>query len=78
MRVPPARPHCRQWALTESNGPAPVDPIHRTATFGVAKLGLLYSGSFGRAHSYTEILTIARHLRDTGVHLSFGIRGNCV
>ncbi len=57
------------WALAESTGPTPINSTQRAATFGSAKLGLLYSGSFGRAHSVTEILSIARLLRDTGVHL---------
>jgi glycosyltransferase involved in cell wall biosynthesis len=37
---------------------------------------LLYSGNFGRAHSFTEFLELARRLRGDGVHFSFGIRGN--
>jgi glycosyltransferase involved in cell wall biosynthesis len=66
------------WALIESRGPSPIDPAQRAAAFGDAQIGLMYSGNFGRAHSFTEILAIARLLRDAGVHLSFAIRGNCV
>jgi glycosyltransferase involved in cell wall biosynthesis len=36
----------------------------------------MYSGSFGRAHSFTEILSIARQLRNVSAHFSFSIRGN--
>jgi glycosyltransferase involved in cell wall biosynthesis len=39
-------------------------------------LGLLYSGNFGRAHSFTEFLDLARRVRGDNVHFAFGIRGN--
>jgi glycosyltransferase involved in cell wall biosynthesis len=37
---------------------------------------LLYSGSFGRAHSFQSVLDLARLLRADDVHLTFSIRGN--
>ncbi len=65
------------WALIEP--PAVVSPHAsvRANLFGsAAKLGLLYSGSFGRAHSYREFLALARQLRGTGIEFCFAGRGN--
>jgi glycosyltransferase involved in cell wall biosynthesis len=64
------------WALVEP--PTVVDPdlVVRQNLFGEAKLGLLYSGNFGRAHSYTEFLELARMLRGSGVGFCFAGRGN--
>src|SRR5262249_10352340 len=42
------------------------------------RLALLYSGNFGRAHSYTEILDLARRLEPDGARLVFSVRGNSV
>jgi glycosyltransferase involved in cell wall biosynthesis len=75
------RPRGRQttlvpWALSEPAAPVPPDPVVRRELFGKAGLGLLYSGNFGRAHAYDEFLTIARHLRGSGVSLCFAVRGN--
>jgi glycosyltransferase involved in cell wall biosynthesis len=72
---------CRQvtlvpWALSEPERIRPADPCIREALFGDAPLGILYSGNFGRAHSYVEFLQLARHLRGQGVHFCFGVRGN--
>jgi glycosyltransferase involved in cell wall biosynthesis len=64
------------WAVVESPGPLPTDPIERTNIFGNAELGLMYSGNFGRAHSFTELLTIARAMRDVDAHFAFSVRGN--
>lgn len=64
------------WALTEPASPLPIDRKEREAIFGNAKLGLMYSGNFGRAHSYPEVLTMARALKDADVHFAFSIRGN--
>lgn len=36
----------------------------------------MYSGSFGRAHSYEEILELARLLRGHSIRLVFSVRGN--
>lgn len=52
------------WALIEPDPPPAPDPATRRELFGDAKLGLLYSGSFGRAHSHAEFLELARLLRD--------------
>jgi glycosyltransferase involved in cell wall biosynthesis len=65
------------WALVEPDVIELPDQAVRTELFGDATLGLLYSGNFGRAHSYAEIIELARRLRGAGVAFCFGIRGNC-
>jgi colanic acid biosynthesis glycosyl transferase WcaI len=52
------------WALVEPENPPAPDREARAALFGDARLGLLYSGSFGRAHSHLEFLELARALRN--------------
>jgi glycosyltransferase involved in cell wall biosynthesis len=70
------------WALSEPDRPVPPDRAVRQELFGTAALGLLYSGNFGRAHSYEEFVALARALRGTGVPaggspaLCFAVRGN--
>jgi colanic acid biosynthesis glycosyl transferase WcaI len=64
------------WALAEPAEVEQPDPETRRELFGDASLGLLYSGNFGRAHSFAEFLELARALRGTGVHFSIGVRGN--
>lgn len=64
------------WAVTEPAAPLPVALTERQAIFGYAKLALMYSGSFGRAHSFAEVLNLARALRDSDAHFAFSIRGN--
>jgi glycosyltransferase involved in cell wall biosynthesis len=64
------------WALVEPATPPPPDPAVRGELFGDAPLGLLYSGTFGRAHTYEEFLALARRLRKDGVGFCFGGRGN--
>jgi glycosyltransferase involved in cell wall biosynthesis len=64
------------WALAEPDEVSRPDPETRRQLFGTEPLGLLYSGNFGRAHSYREFLELARLLRGDGVHVCFGVRGN--
>jgi glycosyltransferase involved in cell wall biosynthesis len=64
------------WALDEPARPEAADPVTRRELFGDRPLGLLYSGNFGRAHSYAEFLELARRLRGDGVQFCFGVRGN--
>ena len=65
------------WALVEPAELAEPDGAVRATLFGPAtKLGLLYSGSFGRAHSYSEFLALARDLRGAGIEFCFAGRGN--
>lgn len=64
------------WALVEPEKPVEPDPATRDSLFGNAKLGLLYSGNFGRAHSYAEFLELARLLRNDSIRFCFAGRGN--
>ena len=64
------------WALYESAAPLEADPEERRRLFGDARLGVLYSGTFGRAHSHEELLALARRLRGTGIRFAFSVRGN--
>ncbi|TWT35960.1 putative glycosyl transferase [Posidoniimonas corsicana] len=64
------------WALVEPEAPPEPDEEVRENLFGDARLALLYSGSFGRAHSYREFLSLARELRGEGVGFCFAGRGH--
>ncbi len=64
------------WALLEPQHCLPVNTPEREKTFGNTKLAVLYSGNFGRAHSYRIILDLARRLRGEDVKFAFSIRGN--
>ncbi len=66
------------WALAEPRGLAQVDEQERTALFGHASLGLLYSGSFGRAHTWQGIPELAEALAPLGGRVAFSVRGNGV
>ncbi len=66
------------WSLVEPDIVECPDAEARRDLFGDQALGLLYSGSFGRAHSFAEFLELARRLRGTGVQFCFGARGNRV
>jgi hypothetical protein len=65
------------WALEEPDVPLSTDLAERQLIFGNAALALMYSGNFGRAHAYEEILALARELKGTNTVVSFSIRGNC-
>jgi len=64
------------WALEEPQNVLADDAAERKALFGRARLALLYSGSFGRAHSFNEILDLAVLLEAEGAKFVFSIRGN--
>ena len=64
------------WALSEPDKMIDPDLETRRELFGDAALGLLYSGNFGRAHSYEELLELARSLRGEPIHFCFAVRGN--
>src|SRR6185312_12276530 len=65
------------WALVEPDRGPVADADARHTLFGEAKLGLLYSGKLGRAHSFEPFLSLARRLRGDGrVGFSFGVRGH--
>jgi glycosyltransferase involved in cell wall biosynthesis len=60
------------WALAEPPAVSDPDPATREALFGPdAALGLLYSGTLGRAHEYEPFLELARRLRGDGVAVCF-------
>ena len=66
------------WALAEPELPLPLNACERTRLFGDARIGILYSGNFGRAHSSHRVLSLARRLRGTDVSFAFSVRGNSV
>lgn len=66
------------WALAEPSRALPVNWTERRNIFGDADLTLLYSGNFGRAHSFDRLLALARMLKPAGAKLAFSIRGNRV
>ena len=71
--VPPERADTLPpWALTEPATVTDPDPPTRESLFGPsAPLGLLYSGTLGRAHEYAPFLDLARRLRDRGGRVCF-------
>lgn len=64
------------WALDEPAGVKPFDAAERDRLFCGARIGLLYSGSFGRAHSYSDILRLANFLAPKGGCVTFSVGGN--
>jgi colanic acid biosynthesis glycosyl transferase WcaI len=65
------------WALVEPTGPLAEDGRAKRQLFGRSDvMGLLYSGSFGRAHVCEHLLTLAADLRADEIHFCFSIRGN--
>jgi colanic acid biosynthesis glycosyl transferase WcaI len=66
------------WALAEEPAPLAPEPDLRCRLFGDAKLSILYSGNFGRAHAYREFLELARTLAGTGIEFRWSVRGNAV
>jgi len=66
------------WALAEPTEPLPRYSEERNRLFGDARLALLYSGSFGRAHCHEEILALARQMRPANARFVFSVRGNRV
>jgi colanic acid biosynthesis glycosyl transferase WcaI len=64
------------WALSEPGVELRPDTLERNAIFGDAKLTLMYSGNFGRAHSFEEILALSRAVRKESIAFAFSVRGN--
>lgn len=62
------------WALVEPGEPAAIDLLERHRLFGEAHLALLYSGSFGRAHSAQIIPRLAQELSPHGGRIAFSVR----
>ena len=65
------------WALLEPSGVLPSSIDERKAIAGARRLVLLYSGSFGRAHTSTSILDLARSLHGEDAAIVFSVQGNC-
>jgi glycosyltransferase involved in cell wall biosynthesis len=77
-------PHARYetiipWALKELTHIEKPDPTMRHNLFGDAKLGILYSGTIGKAHQFEEFILLARELRmrNASIAFCFAGRGNC-
>jgi glycosyltransferase involved in cell wall biosynthesis len=64
------------WALEEPPAVLPQPLDERKKLFGDAQLALLYSGNFGRAHTYDDFLALAHHLRSDSAAIAFSVRGN--
>jgi glycosyltransferase involved in cell wall biosynthesis len=76
---PAARETLPPWALVEPARAAAPDPAVRAGLFPRARLGLLYSGTLGRAHDYAAFLALARACRarsGDAVSLCFSSRGH--
>lgn len=63
------------WALVEPPELLPPEPEVREELFGECRLGLLYSGNFGRAHGFETVLKLARRLRHEETSFCFAGRG---
>jgi len=65
------------WALAEPVTPLAVDQEERALAFGQAKLAVMYSGNFGKAHEADFFLQLARRLRhEPEIKFVFSVRGN--
>ena len=64
------------WALEEPERVLPTANEERQQIFERAALVMLYSGSFGRAHTFEDFLLLAQALRAESAALTFSIRGN--
>ncbi len=73
-----ARRTLTPWALSEPSSYCQPITEDRKAFSGKPPLVILYSGNFGVAHSYNDILALARSLRNDPVVFVFGARGNRV
>jgi hypothetical protein len=64
------------WALEEPDASPRSTGEERMQIFGEARLALMYSGTFGRPHSFEGILELARALRSDDARFAFSVRGN--
>jgi colanic acid biosynthesis glycosyl transferase WcaI len=65
------------WALVEPAEPLSEEAIEKAKLFGSSSVfGCLYSGNFGKAHSYDQFLVLAEELQKDDVHFCFSVRGN--
>lgn len=63
------------WALNEPKTLEAQDNTTRHELFGNASLGILYSGTIGRAHQFEEFIILARELRIRKASISFCFSG---
>jgi len=63
------------WALDEPEKLEAQDNATRHELFGNAALGILYSGTVGRAHRFEEFILLARELRRRNASVSFCFAG---
>ncbi len=64
------------WALYEPSSFQNPDLMERKALFGESRLGILYSGTFGLAHSAELTLKLAELLKQDNLSFCFSTRGN--
>jgi hypothetical protein len=64
------------WALEEPPSVLSIPFDERSQIFGTSELAMLYSGTFGRAHTYDLFLALARRLRRENAKMAFSVRGN--
>jgi glycosyltransferase involved in cell wall biosynthesis len=63
------------WALQEPAALVEPDATMRYELFGDAKLGILYSGTIGKAHQFEEFILLARELRERHASIAFCFAG---
>jgi glycosyltransferase involved in cell wall biosynthesis len=63
------------WALKEPEFIEKPDDKMRHDLFGDAKLGILYSGTIGKAHQFEEFIVLARELRSRHASIGFCFAG---
>ena len=63
------------WALDEPEIQKKQDNVTRYELFGNTDLGILYSGTIGRAHQFEEFIFLARELRKRKASVSFCFAG---
>jgi colanic acid biosynthesis glycosyl transferase WcaI len=66
------------WALKEKDQVQEQNRQLRERVFGKTQLSLLYSGSFGQAHSYADIIDLSKHMPRPECAINFAVRGNRV
>jgi glycosyltransferase involved in cell wall biosynthesis len=67
------------WALDEPISISKPDSSTRHDLFGNVQIGILYSGTIGKAHQFEEFILLARKLRKRNISVAFCFagRGNC-
>jgi glycosyltransferase involved in cell wall biosynthesis len=63
------------WSFVEPNKIPEKDQTTRNELFGNAKVGLLYSGTIGQAHEFSNFLLLARELRKRNASVAICFAG---